>query len=436
MVKNKQVPSRKDFKVLIVMPKLILTTKVNYNYMIPLGLTYISSAIKKAGYNSDCLNLNHREGTISEILGKELDKEKYDVVCTQLVGGPNYVVTEEIRKCVKEHSSHPKFIVGGALITSEPELIFNSLGLDFGVLGEGEITIVELLDCIKKKGDFSKVKGIIYKDEKGKTKVTEKREPIKDIESIPYPDFEGFEFKEYLKHLYCNQQHYNQSYDYPVPYPIMSSRSCPFQCTFCYHSIGYKYRERSIEDVINEIKMAIKKYKINIVALYDDMFSFKKERIYEFCEKIKEINKELPQKIKWYCQLSVVGIDKDLLKTMKDSGCSVISYGFESMDPKVLKSMRKPIKPEQIDFAIRSTLNEKIGIQGNFIFGDVAETKETAKKTLDYWRKNCHGQVGLGFIQPYPGSAVYLHCLKKGLIKDKLKFILGALEGKKALNMT
>jgi anaerobic magnesium-protoporphyrin IX monomethyl ester cyclase len=77
-----------------------------------------------------------------------------------------------------------------------------------------------------------------------------------------------------------------------------------------------------------------------------------------------------------------------------------------------------------------------MAIQGNFIFGDIAETKETAKVTLDYWKNNCNGQVHLGFIQPYPGSEIYNHCLREGIIKDKLNFIKNNMPHQNWLNMT
>ena len=84
---------------------------------------------------------------------------------------------------------------------------------------------------------------------------------------------------------------------------------------------------------------------------------------------------------------------------------------------------KEKITPEKIDFAFKETLKSKIGIQGNFIFGDIAETKETAKETLNYWKKNAQAQISLGFVEPYPGSDIYFHCVKKGLIKDKIDFI-------------
>jgi anaerobic magnesium-protoporphyrin IX monomethyl ester cyclase len=430
------VIEKKDFKVLMMMPKFILTKEKSFSYMIPLGVCYIASTIKHHGFNIDCLNLNHREGSIQDIIGRELRGKNYDVICTALVGGPNYVLIDEVCKGIRMHSPKSKIVIGGALLTSEPEIMLESLGIEYGVLGEGEATIVELLDCIRTGGDHDKVNGIVYRDPNGKAKITEGRVAIEDVGSIPYPEMDGFEFSEYLKNIYCNQQFYNQSFDFPIPYPILSSRSCPFHCTFCHHSIGYKYRERSIDDVIAEIKMAIEKYKINVIAIYDDMFAYKKERLYEFCEKLTDLKKNVDWDVKWSCQLAVHDLSEDLLFTMKKSGCELISYGFESASEKVLRSMKKPITKKQIEFAIKTTMKAKIGIQGNFIFGDTAETNETVRETLQFWKEKCRGQVILGFIQPYAGSTIYKRCVEKKVIKDRLQFITDALEGKKIYNMT
>ena len=112
-----------------------------------------------------------------------------------------------------------------------------------------------------------------------------------------------------------------------------------------------------------------------------------------------------------------------VLSLMRSAGCREIGYGFESYSPVVLKSMRKTVTPEQMDIAIRLTFGQKIAVAGNFIFGDVAETLETANKTLDYWVKNCQSQLNLQLITPYPGSKIYEYCVNKGIIADKLDFI-------------
>ena len=424
---------RKDIKILFIIPRYAITNKINYNYMFPIGLGYIYSTLKNNNYNIACLNLNHCNGTISDILKKEMEKN-YDIVCTGHIGSIGYLITKEIIDSIRKHRSKSKIILGGALITSEPMLMFESLKPDFGVIGEGEKTILELLDSMQNKKNLRKVRGIIYKDN-NKIIITEKREPILDINSVPSPDFEDMGFEEYLNQLYPNQDFCNNFFDYPRTYPILCSRSCPFQCTFCYHSIGNRYRERSVDDIIKELEAAVKIYNINTIAIYDDMLSYKKERLYELCKRIKELSKNIFQDIKWTCQLSVVNIDEDLLKTLKDSGCELISYGFESFSQEVLKSMKKPITPKQIDFAFKETLKAKISVQANFIFGDVAETKETARETLDYWKKNSNGQISLVFIQPYPCSEIYHHCIKKGIIKDRLEFIKNST-GNLVLNMT
>jgi radical SAM superfamily enzyme YgiQ (UPF0313 family) len=125
-----------------------------------------------------------------------------------------------------------------------------------------------------------------------------------------------------------------------------------------------------------------------------------------------------------------------MLELMKEAGCEAISYGFESFSATVLKSMRKPITPEQIDFALKATMAAKIGIQANFIFGDPAETVETARETLEYWKRECKAQVNLLFIQPYPGSVIYERCITKGIIKDKIDYIKNKMTRDIIVNMT
>jgi radical SAM superfamily enzyme YgiQ (UPF0313 family) len=439
MEKLKKKMENHNLKVLLVLPRYTFSNKPVYLYSFPLGIAYISAVLKKANYDVTCLNVNHLEGLTGDIVKAELDKKKYDIVATGHMG-IGYPMVESILEAARAHRSKPKTILGGAIITSEPELIFNALKPDFGVIGEGEVTTVDLLNSIEKKKDLKKVKGIMLRDEKGKIIITPPRPPIKNIDTIPFPDLEGFDIKQRFDHAYSCFDYSDTFNDYPRNYLILASRGCPFHCTFCYHTLGEQYRERSIKNVIKELKWAVDKYKINSFFLNDDLFSYKKERIYEFCREIKKLSVYAGYKIVWACQLSVLHVDRELLRTMKDAGCGVIGFGFESYSKEVLKSMKKPITPELIDKVIKMMMEEKIGIIGNFIFGDVAETAKTAKETIDYWKKNCKEQVLLAFIQPFNGSEIYDHCIRKGLIKDKLDFIKNQLPKqltiRNALNMT
>ncbi|MFH1711082.1 MAG: radical SAM protein [Nanoarchaeota archaeon] len=418
-------------EILLVVPRYNLTDKVRYDYIFPIGLGYISAVIRKAGYNLDCINLNHIEGKIEKIISNRLNVKKYDIVMTGHIG-IGYSVVEKIITTARNHLSKPKVIVGGALVTSEKEIIFDALRPDFAVVGEGEITILDLLRCIENKGELKKVRGIIFFD-KGNQVFTGYREVIKDIDKIPFPDYESLGFSEYLKNQE-NSAYINQT-DFPKIYPILCSRGCPYQCTFCYHSLGVRYRLRSLNNIFKEIEQAVDKYKINALSIHDDLFSVNKERLFEFCKKIKELGMKTGG-LNWICQLSVNNIDKKLLETVKDAGCNVVSFGFESYSSEVLKSMRKPITPEQIDKCVKLCMGVGVGVQGGFIFGDTAETKETAKETLDYWKNNCMGQLKLGFIQPYPGSEIYQRCVERGIIKNRLDFIKNYMAHTNWMNMT
>lgn len=419
-------------QILLVVPRYNLTDKPNYDYSFPLGLSYISAVLKKEGYSVDCLNLNHLAGSTEELVKEKLNSKKYDFIGT---GGNAlaYSAIERIFIAAKAHSSKPKTLLGGPIISSEPELIFENLSPDFGFLGEGEETIIEFLEFFSENKNLEKVNGIIFRDKSKKTVRTPERKPIQNLDSIPFPDFEGIGLKEQLGKTHTNYNYHTNLSDNPRVYNLLASRSCPYQCTFCFHDS--RFRQRTLKNIMSELKFCVKEYKINIIIMNDECFAIDKKKLSDFCKEVKQLQLEIGWDLKWSAQLRVEAVNAEILKEMKDAGCGAISYGFESFSPIVLKSMKKNITPEQIDRAFKATMSAKIPIQANFIFGDVAETKETAKVTLDYYKKHCIGQVGMGFIQPYPNSLIYQHCIKKGIIKDKITFIKN-LSGDHWFNMT
>ncbi len=421
----------KNYEILMIVPRYESTNKKRYNYFFPIGLGYIVAVLKKAGYSVDCLNLNHEKGASEEIIKNYLDKKEYNFVCT----GNNalgYKITRKIINSARAHKSNPKIILGGPLITSEPDLIFKDLRPDFGVIGEGEGTIVEILEYLKKNKPLKEVRGLMYWED-DKAILTEKRVSL-NIDSIPFPDFDALGFKEYLDNSAPNYSYMHSVFDNPRTYYIVGSRSCPFQCTFCWH-YDNKYRQRSIDNIMKELEERVKRYRINRIYILDECFSIDKKRLVEFCKRISKLKKEISWELRWINSSKVSDVDEDILRMLKESGCDIISYGFESYSLIILKGMKKMITPEQIDNAIKKTYNAKIAIQGNFIFGDIAETKETAYETLNYWKENCEGQPYLAFIMPFPNSEIYRSCLERGIIKDKLEFIKN-LEGEFIMKMT
>ena len=155
-----------------------------------------------------------------------------------------------------------------------------------------------------------------------------------------------------------------------------------------------------------------------MVAIVDELFSLKRRRLLEFCERIKQFD------VKWMVQLHVNSACDETIRAMKDSGCVFISYGIESMSQPILESMQKKSKVPRIQEALELTYEHKIGIQGNILFGDSAETPETANESMHWWSQNRHFQINLTPLIVFPGSRLS-EALRDGLIddKDRLGFI-------------
>jgi hypothetical protein len=210
---------------------------------------------------------------------------------------------------------------------------------------------------------------------------------------------------------------YSYVLDRPRELPMTASRSCPYECTFCYLPMGRTYRERSLDGFFAELDRNVREFKINTLTIYDDLFAVKRDRLEEFCARIK------PYGLQWVPQLRVNLVDEDILRIMKDAGCYYISYGIESASPVILKTMKKRITLEQIEKAISLTKAARIGFQGNFLFGDTYETPETIQETLDWWVKNLEYQIMLVPVGVYPGAELYSDAVKNGKISDEKAFL-------------
>lgn len=411
-------------RILLVVPRFISSPGQYYEF--PLGLCYISACLKQAGFEVETLNLNQTNGTPETIVHRAIREKDIDVFCT---GGlsPHFVILRDMFDAAKTARPDIVTVGGGGSISSEPELMCNAMHMDIGVIGEGEITSVELMYALGARAPLDSVNGIVFRSREGRIIRTPARAPIEDLDALPWPDYESFGVEEYLDNQKPNDTYYLYPFDYPRALPVISSRSCPYQCTFCYHPLGNKYRTRSLDSLFAEIDDRAKRYNLNMITILDELFSVDEKRINEFCHRMTSNN------LLWIAQMRVDRADRSVLRKLKSSGLFYISYGLESASDTVLKSMRKHISTSQIERALYMTREEKIGIQGNFLFGDPAETEELACETLNWWRSHPEYGINMNFVIPYPGSKLYEHCLEKRLITDKLSFLE---QGCPFLNMT
>jgi anaerobic magnesium-protoporphyrin IX monomethyl ester cyclase len=371
-------------------------------YPFPYGLASVVASMKQHGFNVFVLNLCHQEGDIKELLYLALNSNHIDVVCT---GGMSLHWNEvaEVINNVKEIAPETIIVVGGAIVTSDPVLVLQALRIDYGVIGEGERTMVELASFLCYCRGVKDIKGICFKEDGGV--VWSEPDPIKDLDALPYPDLDVLGFKEWLE---TNKE---KSVD------VVASRSCPFHCTFCYHPLGDKYRQHSLGYIMDEVRMLKEKYGIVTINFQDELFSVNKERVLKFALMIK------PLGISYFIQWRVDNVDEEMLVALKDSGCKTLELGVESYSDIILESMKKGITKAQIDKAYE--LCDKVGINvtSNIIIGDPAETEETVKESLGFVRMHPDHIINVGFILAIPSSMLWINALATGRITDKLGFI-------------
>jgi radical SAM superfamily enzyme YgiQ (UPF0313 family) len=382
-------------------------------YPFPYGLAYVIAALKQKDFNVSVLNLCEHLEPIEALISEKIQEDSVDVVCTGAMS-LHWDKVKEVLDIVKKINQGIITVVGGPIITSDPELALTNLSVDYGVIGEGEETIVELADALSNNKETSDVPGIAYMD--GSVVLfSAARPPIQDIDKLPLPDYDSLGFKNWLD--VCQERAVD----------IFASRSCPYACTFCYHPLGNKYRQRSLDSVFKEIETIQDRYNIFNFNFQDELFSYDKERVLEFAARIKKLN------IRYFIQWRVDNIDLEMLQALKDSGVRCLELGVESYSDTVLRSMKKGITKKQIQYAYELCDAAGVNVTSNIIIGDPAETEETVQESLEFVQQHPDHVINIGFILAIPDSVLWRQALAKGLIRDKLGFIR---KGFPVINMT
>jgi len=400
-------------KILLVVP----THKYTQGYPaflsvsdFPQGYAYISACLKEAGHDVYGLNLNNITGfrTAHELLTNKIHKaiEEYKPdligmggICT------DYTFLKDAMQVIRMFSKAP-VVLGGGIVTHDAEFIYNHFKPDYAIKGEAELAMVALADGKIKE------KGIIEAE-------------VPDFDKLPFPDYDTFGIMEMLdKYSMATRLLYRYSRTNPRPMIISTARSCPFNCSFCVHNHGTKYRARSIDNIMAEIKEMYEKYHFNILITQDELFAVNKKRMVEFCQTLIDKKKEYGWDFDWMFQTHAnARLDEETLKLAKESGCYFFSYGLESASPTVLKSMKKKTQIPEIVETIKMADKVGIGFGGNLIFGDIAETPETIGETMKFYYEYGSSEfIFLDIIMPYPGSKLFEFCQEKGLITDKVNY--------------
>ena len=384
-------------------------------HCLPVGLGHILLAAKKHGFEFDLIDMASDRISLDE-LEKMLEKKIYDVYAFGcIVTGFKYV--SHISKTIKKINPNSTIICGNSVATSIPELLLNNTQVDIAVLGEGDITIVELLRVLENKKSFTEVSGIAFSDG-DKIHFTPIRPAIQDLDTIGFPDWEVFNLERYLK-----DNAHGVGEEDTVSLPLNSARGCPHSCTFCYHVFkGEKYRKYSEKAIIEEIRRLNTAYQCEVISFWDELTFTNLKSVKD---RIDAIN-ALGFNFKWGASARAGLFRKEhleVVRELKESGCQHIAYSLENGSPDILAAMGKRISVAQ--FIEQSLVLHEGGVPPltSVIFGYPQETPETIRKTLDICYE-CNIYPSVGFLLPLPGTPIYEWAKKAGKITNEIDYLM------------
>jgi len=390
--------------------RLLLVAYDNDSYIswFPQGLAYIAAVCHRAGHEVKIYNQDVYHWPDSHLTDL-LNKERYDLIGVSACGGYyQYRKVLKISEAINKAKYRPFYVLGGHLAAPEPAYFLRKTLADAIVIGEGEITIINLLEALEHKRPLHSVNGIAFL-ENGKCIQTPRQSLIENIDTIPFPAWDLFPIDHYAL---IRMPHIRNS---DRCLPVLSGRGCPFRCNFCYR-MDEGFRGRSPESIVEEIKILKKDYAISYITFSDELFMSSVPRTVELCESF--INNRLD--IRWDCNGRLNYAKPDVLKLMKKAGCVFINYGIESMDEQALRTMNKALTVRQIIDGIENTLAAGISPGFNIIFGNIGETAESLRLGVEFLLKyDDHAQMRtIRPVTPYPGSPLYYYAIEQGLLRD------------------
>jgi len=372
-----------------------------FNLMPPLGMMSIASVLEQNGIQVEIIDCYATplkpEALVSRIFDNPPDVVGFSCTTSSFLEG------YRIAEMIKDRRVEIVTVVGGAhACTIGPVLLDSYPAIDYLVIGEGEQTMLELV-----KSGFKGVEdvpGVAFRNENGGV-LSSQRELIADLDTLPFPAYHLLPLfpKRYNLPLFSYPKAPNTS--------IISSRGCPYTCTYCDRSVFSRgFRFNSPEYIIEHISMLNRDYGIRHVSFYDDLFTFDRSRVARFCE-LKE-KKEL--KVSYNCIARLEHVDEELLALLKRSGCWQVNFGIESGDPEVLKKHRKFFELDEVGRKLLMVRQAGMRVKGLFMVGLPGENEASIRRTIEYSLTLPLDEINVTKFTPFPGAPLYATIREQG----------------------
>lgn len=373
----------------------------------PLGMAYIASYIRENSEHEvrilDALTLNHTPKDIAQ----EVKRFDPDVVGIGVPSSSSVYDAYETAHAIKEVNPDITIATGGVHMTfTAEEALRECRHIDAVVRGEGEATMLDLLSHLETGRPLKDVLGLSYRTNGGEVVETPRRPLIKDLDSIPYPAYDLLPMDKYRMGTH--------------PFAaIITSRGCPYRCTFCSSSelFGRRWRARSSENIIGELRLLRDDYGVSEIEFLDDVFTLDHVRVEETCSLIRREGLD----IRWTCSSRVDTIVRhpQIARHLREGGCSTVYLGAESGCQRILNVIKKGITIEQIKQSIKILKDAGLRVLASFVLGLPGETREEVEKTIDFAAELDPDLVQFTICTPYPGTPLYREAEERGWLLTK-----------------
>lgn len=384
--------------------------KINYDNMEPFGILLLGTILKNEGH--DVLILDIFPGDSSLYLN-QLQKFHPEIIGYS-IETPAYKRISDINNKIKKLLPNAKRCAGGVHPTAMPEQTLRDLLLDFVLFGEADISFPQVVERIKNGQDYSKLPGLAYL--KNNKFIKNSPAPVlNNLDELPILDRSLISYQKFYLSAPGNIRGlFNDRCS-----EMMTSRGCPFDCTFCGSNVifGKKIRRRSVNHVIKEINYLQETFDVKTIYFVDDTFTIQPSWVKEFCERL--ICDKI--KLKWCCQSRADTLKPGLLKLMKISGCVQIDVGVESGSPKVLQALRKGETVEMLETAVNNIKRAGLRALCSFVIGAPEETDDDIQKTISFIKRTKPSMSQYFTLSPYPGSPLWDQALSNGWL-DNVSF--------------
>lgn len=373
-----------------------------FNLMPPLGMLSIAAVLEREGIYVEIIDCYATPMPLAELV-EEIVRRGPDCLGVSTTTS-SFNEGYRVAAAVKEKAPQIFTLFGGAhACTIGAPLLDSFPAIDALVIGEGENSMLELAQAGFKR--IGEIPGVAYRGADGKGVLSGGRELIKNLDDLPFP-------------AYSKLPQFPRSYNLPLfSYPtapntsIISSRGCPYSCSYCDRSVFSRgFRFNSPEYIVEHMAMLNRDFGIRHVSFYDDLFTFDRKRVAEFCE----IKERKGVKVTYNCIARLEHVDSELLALLKSSGCWQVNFGIESGDPEIVKQHRKFLGLDEVGRKLQMVKESGMRVKGLFMVGLPGEDETAIRRTIDYALSLPLDEVNVTKFTPFPGAPVYSTIREQG----------------------